>query len=443
MAAKLKVGVEWPAFEAKVHGWAMDKPVIVVRVHGVSPESSKKEIVGVMSQYGEVLDVEIGFISRKLLPGVTNGTWTVKMILFEHKVLPSFVFMKEEGEVWQVTHENQTNVCWKCGQRGHVGARCNQPTLTFDALVADQEGSAGSGNGTGGIRSWAHVVKTGGCQTGTGSGDISELDRQERILKEKEVLASTTNADIEQVSGSNEADAETVKTLQTVGAVGFAKAVESAKALEIALAAKSDEATEADAAMSKEAEAAVDAVEPMRTEFVSDLDENINIKIAKKKSMPGKQISKKTKHSDEDQFSDELGSGFDSSEKEVLELDPGVEVSEPVLSNIDYTGPGSQATSMAGLASASQETFGLNSQATSKAGLTPASDSGQEEIFESVQNLKVIVPENFTSDSSSDSSPGGLEGDDTQLREENSGDLPLNERSVNNRDLRAFLATKK
>ena len=99
VATKLKVGVEWPAFEAKVHGWAMDKPVIVVRIHGVSPESSKQEIENVMSKYGEVLDAEIGYISKKLLPGVTNGTWTVKMILEEDKVLPSFVFRKEEGEV--------------------------------------------------------------------------------------------------------------------------------------------------------------------------------------------------------------------------------------------------------------------------------------------------------------------------------------------------------
>ena len=85
VAGKLKNGVEWPAFEAKVHGWAMDKPVIVVRLHGVSPESSKKDIEDVMGQYGDVLDIDIGYISRKVLPGVTNGTWTVKMILTEGK----------------------------------------------------------------------------------------------------------------------------------------------------------------------------------------------------------------------------------------------------------------------------------------------------------------------------------------------------------------------
>ena len=95
VADKLKAGVDWPAFEAKVHGWAMDKPVIVVRLHGVSPESTKREIADVMAQYGEILDIDIGYISKKLLPGVTNGTWTIKMIWDENKSLPSFVFMKE------------------------------------------------------------------------------------------------------------------------------------------------------------------------------------------------------------------------------------------------------------------------------------------------------------------------------------------------------------
>ena len=87
VANKLKAGVEWPAFEAKVHGWAMDKPVIVVRLHGVSPESTKEEVEAVMVQYGDVLDADIGYISKKLLPGVTNGTWTVKMILLEQRFI--------------------------------------------------------------------------------------------------------------------------------------------------------------------------------------------------------------------------------------------------------------------------------------------------------------------------------------------------------------------
>ena len=186
MADKLKAGVDWPAFEARVHGWAMDKPVIVVRLHGVSPESTKREIADVMAQYGEILDIDIGYISKKLLPGVTNGTWTIKMILDENKSLPSFVFMKEEGEVWQVIHENQVSVCWKCGKSGHVGARCNQPTLTFDALDG-QAVDAGQGGHGGVVGTWAHVVKTG---SGPPRPPVqSELEKQDellRILKESE-----------------------------------------------------------------------------------------------------------------------------------------------------------------------------------------------------------------------------------------------------------------
>ena len=78
-------------------------------------------------------------------------------------------------------------MCWKCGQSGHIGARCNQPTLTFDALDAVQAEGDGAGSGEGGVRSWAHVVKTGGIQTGSSSSQASqrvgELERQEAFLK--------------------------------------------------------------------------------------------------------------------------------------------------------------------------------------------------------------------------------------------------------------------
>ena len=88
--------------------------------------------------------------------------------------------MKEEGEVWQLTHENQVNVCWKCGQSGHVGARCNQPTLTFDALGPDEADGEGGSSGTGAVRSCAHVVRT-----GSGSDQRqNELQKQEEILKQ-------------------------------------------------------------------------------------------------------------------------------------------------------------------------------------------------------------------------------------------------------------------
>ena len=50
-------GLEWPEFETKVQGWAMDKPMVFVRVLGASPESTEQDVRGVMSQYGEVVIV--------------------------------------------------------------------------------------------------------------------------------------------------------------------------------------------------------------------------------------------------------------------------------------------------------------------------------------------------------------------------------------------------
>ena len=101
------------------------------------------------------------------------------MILTEGKFLPCFVFMKEEGEVWQVTHESQVNVCWKCGNSGHVGARCNQPKITFDALERGQQ-AAGDGGDSGvgdvGVRSWAHVVRAGSTE--------NELQKQDRMQRQ-------------------------------------------------------------------------------------------------------------------------------------------------------------------------------------------------------------------------------------------------------------------
>ena len=43
--------------------------MIIVRLHGFSPESHKKDIEAVMAQYGDVLDVDIGYSSKILLPG--------------------------------------------------------------------------------------------------------------------------------------------------------------------------------------------------------------------------------------------------------------------------------------------------------------------------------------------------------------------------------------
>ena len=114
----------------------------------------------VLSKYGDVLDARKGLISPKKLPGCSNGIWTVKMILDKDQVLPPFLIMKEEGEVWQLA-TGEISVCWKCGISGHRGDKCYQDV---SALAASLVGPSVSDQ-----PSWAHVVR------GAKAGHMSHL----------------------------------------------------------------------------------------------------------------------------------------------------------------------------------------------------------------------------------------------------------------------------
>ena len=477
MATKLKTGVEWPAFEAKVHGWAMDKPVIVVRLHGVSPESTKQEIEAVMAQYGDVLDMDIGYISKKVLPGVTNGTWTVKMIMKEGKTLPSFVFMKEEGEVWQVTHENQVNVCWKCGQSGHVGARCSQPTLTFDALDEVQAVTEEDVGGIGGARSWAHVVKSGIGQTAQ-----TELERQENLRKQ-------FKEDDLRRDDQERAAAEKVASDK---AVAYKAAIEKKKAAAKAIA---DEKAKADKATAEKNITFQNASDSAAVKFVDQvaasmaagqfdpLDEGQAGQVASHQVTDSDDMGDSL-HVNTDGLNDavvllpvqpagllqpagpvgsvgvtgkviaesEFGELIEKNDKnknkklkvsntdksDISEKESFVRSSSPSVRGIRARSwSDSQATSKEGL---TPDDLSINSQATSKGGITQQSGSGHisdadhgmvndSESFE----LKKIVPDSSL-DSSSDSSPRHHKPASGQL---GSPGLPNNTRSVQNREWKA------
>ena len=151
VVGRLQAGLHWPAYDTTVSGWSMDKPMERVRVLGSSPETDQAEIRMILGQYGEVVDAQKGFISKKL-PGCTNGIWTVKMFMEEGKSLPPFLIMKDDGEVWQLA-TGDASVCWKCGQGGHIGDKCRQDVnILAESLASPAVGVQPS---------WAHVVKGG------------------------------------------------------------------------------------------------------------------------------------------------------------------------------------------------------------------------------------------------------------------------------------------
>ena len=179
-------GLEWPAFSTKVQGWAMDKPVIFIRVLGASPLTTKHDIKQVMEQYGEVIEVKKGFLSNKL-PNVTNGTWTVRMVVGADQTIPSFVFVREDGEIWQLAHDSQVTVCWKCGGKGHIGSRCREQAVSLDEDLApggeDQQG------GVAPAQTWAHVVRRGAPLQGDAAKEAGAKEAASKEAAAKEAAA--------------------------------------------------------------------------------------------------------------------------------------------------------------------------------------------------------------------------------------------------------------
>ena len=151
VAVRLQSGLAWPAFHPTVTGWSMDKPVERVRVLGTSPETDQTGVRRILGQYGEILDCQKGFISKKL-PGCTNGIWTVKLLLKAGMSLPPFLIMKDEGEVWQLA-TGESSVCWKCGKAGHIGDKCRQQVNILAESIASPAVT--------GQPSWAHTVRGG------------------------------------------------------------------------------------------------------------------------------------------------------------------------------------------------------------------------------------------------------------------------------------------
>ena len=180
-------GLEWPAFSTKVQGWAMDKPVVFVRVLGASPLTTNDDIKQVLEQYGDVIEVKKGFLSNKL-PNVTNGTWTVRMVVGADQTIPSFVFVKEDGEIWQLAHDNQVKVCWKCGGQDHIGSQCREQAVSLDEDLApgveDQQGSGAT------AQTWAHVVRRGAAlQGGVPGQEAAAREAAAREAAAKEAAA--------------------------------------------------------------------------------------------------------------------------------------------------------------------------------------------------------------------------------------------------------------
>ena len=101
-------GVTWSAYRVKVKGYSLDAQVKFIRLLGVSPETEAPEIVRVIKDVGigEVIEIKKGYLDSARLPGVTNGTWSLRVKIADaDKSIPSYIHCRDEGDLWSLNFE--------------------------------------------------------------------------------------------------------------------------------------------------------------------------------------------------------------------------------------------------------------------------------------------------------------------------------------------------
>ena len=352
------------------------------------------------------------------------------------------------------------NVCWKCGLSGHVGARCNQPTLTFDALAGVQAVTEeGGGGAAGGVRSWAHVVRSGSGQSLPNPVTQSELEVQENLkkkAKEDEIalteLVFAVNKGDDKVLNGSDAAVETSAAAVSATARSAAREIAEGAAVSDSAVAGIDAATvgsktdDVDAVKGAVVGGGVAEQDALPGLVASDHDSDSSMDVTGSESVDpdlvfniGKVRNKsknKQKYLKSNPVDESSEGDMDISvtEKQMLVNIPWVKGVTPRFD--------SQATSKAGLTPASEASDqSFNSQATSKAGLSlQGSDFDPDlSVICGGSALKKIVPGNESS-ASGDSSPRQHKPAASHLDSgEQCSDLPGNDRSVKNRFLKAIL----
>ena len=142
------------------------------RLLGVSPETDAEDIRKTFLEVGigEVIEIKKGILDEKRPPGVSNGTWSLRVKIADpEKYIPSYIHRRDEGEIWSLNFEGRVFCCWKCGSGNHIGDKCRDQTRTFEEVFNGSASDEDFAKPT-----WAAVVRT-----GKGVSDIQEQRTRE------------------------------------------------------------------------------------------------------------------------------------------------------------------------------------------------------------------------------------------------------------------------
>ena len=181
-------GVIWTDYKVKVKGYSLDAQVKFIRLLGVSPETKEEDIKETFMEVGigEIVEIKKGLLDAGRLPGVTNGTWTLRVkILDPDMIIPSYIHRRDEGELWSLNFEGRVFCCWKCGSGNHIGDKCRDQTRTVDEIF---QGVNDDGENVA-KPTWAAVVRSGQAETEEQRSRLKEMEKKlkiENMRKDKE-----------------------------------------------------------------------------------------------------------------------------------------------------------------------------------------------------------------------------------------------------------------
>ena len=99
----------------------------------------------------------------------------------DHKPVPSYVHMRDEGELWSLNYEGKLFCCWKCGSTLHIGDKCRDQSRMFEETF----------EGVGEIEPdfvkpiWAAVVRSGRAEDQSYAESVKEMEQRIREEKKK------------------------------------------------------------------------------------------------------------------------------------------------------------------------------------------------------------------------------------------------------------------
>ena len=190
-------GVNWSEYKVRVKGYSLDAQVKFIRLLGISPETEAPEIKRAFQEagIGEVIECRKGFLDSNRLPGVTNGTWSLRVkITNPEKAIPSYIHRRDEGELWSLNFEGRVFCCWKCGSPSHIGDKCRDQSKTFEEIFHTGDELNDDGSERGIKPTWAAVVRSGNGESEVQRKRVRDVEvkvraenqRKAQIQKEKE-----------------------------------------------------------------------------------------------------------------------------------------------------------------------------------------------------------------------------------------------------------------